>query len=85
MWAPKSQAGIGFKALREFNLALLANRVVVLMSYSSSLLWRVNKAKYSLTSNFMDTNMNGASSYAWRIIFGAKNGKVLEPGPFIEP
>ena len=33
----------------------------------------------------MDTNMNGASSYAWRIIFGAMNGKVLEPGPFVEP
>ena len=32
MWAPKSQAGLGFKALREFNLALLANRVAVLMS-----------------------------------------------------
>ena len=31
-------AGIGFKALREFNLALLANRVAVLMSDSSSLL-----------------------------------------------
>ena len=31
-------AGIGFKALREFNLALLANRVAVLMRDSSSLL-----------------------------------------------
>ena len=31
-------AGIGFKALREFNLALLANRVAVLISDSSSLL-----------------------------------------------
>lgn len=72
MWVPKSQAGIGFKALREFNLALLANRVAVLMSDSRSLLYRVNKARYFLKSKFMEANMNGASSYAWRIIFGAE-------------
>lgn len=74
MWVPKSQAGIGFKVLSEFKLALLANRVAVLMSDSHSLLFRVNKARYSLTSKFMEANMNGASSYAWRIIFEATNG-----------
>jgi len=39
MWVAKSQAGIGFKVLREFKLALLANRVAVLMSDSHSLLY----------------------------------------------
>ena len=44
------------------------------MSDSSSLLHGVNNATYFLTSNFIKVNLNGASSYAWRIICGAMNG-----------
>ncbi|XP_075663437.1 putative mitochondrial protein AtMg00310 [Castanea sativa] len=71
MCLPKDQGGMGFKDLEKFNLALLATQGWRLQTNSSSLFYRVYKAKYFPGCEFMDAEMGKNPSYGWRSIMAA--------------
>ena len=64
MCLPKERGGLGFRDLKKFNLALLAKQGWRLQTNSSSLFYRVYKAKYFPSCDFMDAQLDGQPSYA---------------------
>ena len=58
---PKSQGGLGFKLLKEFNLALLAQQWWKLRPEPNSLAYRVLKDKYFSKCDFMDASLGRRS------------------------
>ena len=69
---PKSQGGMGFKQLKQFNLALLAKQGWWLQMGGESLLYRVFKAKYFPNCDFIQAKMGSNPLYAWRSILAAQ-------------
>ena len=74
----KESGGLGFRDLKTFNLALLAKQGWRLLQQPNSLVFRVFKAKYFPTSDFMEARLGHRPSYAWRSISMAR--KVLKLG-----
>ncbi|KAL4627161.1 hypothetical protein ACB092_05G147900 [Castanea dentata] len=72
MCLPKERGGLGFRDLRTFNLAILAKQGWRLQTNSSSLFYRVYKAKYFPNCDFVDAELGGQPSYAWRSIHAAQ-------------
>ena len=68
---PKSPGGLGFKLLKEFILALLAQQWWKLQLEPNSLAYRVLNAKYFLKCDFMDASL-GRRSYLWRSIMSTQ-------------
>ena len=71
MCLPKERGGLGFRDLKTFNLALLAKQGWRLQTNSSSLFYRVYKAKYFPRCDFVDAELGGQPSYAWKSIHAA--------------
>lgn len=61
----KAQEGMGFKLLKEFNLALLAKQGWKLQTYPNSLVYWVLKDKYFPDCEFLDPTLIKMSSYIW--------------------
>ena len=61
---PKSQGGMGFKQLKQFNLALLAKQGWRLQLSGDSLLYRVFKAKYFPRCDFLQASLGANPSFA---------------------
>lgn len=80
MCLPKEKGGMGFRHLRLFNLALLAKQGWWLQTNSSSLCFRVYKAKYFPSCDFVDENLGCQPSFAWRSIMAARCWCVVEWG-----
>ena len=70
---PKAHGGMGFKQLKQFNLALLAKQGWRLQTGSNSLLFLVFKAKYFPNSDFVHATMGRKPSFAWRSIMAAQD------------
>ena len=70
---PKAQGGLGFKQLKQFNLALLAKQGWRLQLGGDSLLYRVFKVKYFPKSDFLQASLGANPSYAWRSIMARQN------------
>lgn len=64
----KYNGGMGFKSIRDFNLAMLGRQGWRLMNFENSLVGRVFKAKYYPQSNFLDATLGRNPSYVWRSI-----------------
>ena len=71
MCEPKSSGGMGFKKLKQFNLALLAKQGWRLQMDHSSLVYRVLKVKYFPRYEFIEASMGNNPSYTWRSIMAA--------------
>ena len=69
----KACAGVGFKQLKQFNLALLAKQRWRLQSGGDSLVYRVFKARYFPNSDFVHVGMGCNPSYAWRSIMATQD------------
>ena len=62
--APKSCGGMGFKKLKEFNLALLAKQGWRLQQSYDSLVYKVLKAKYFPTNDFSQAVLGKSIMFA---------------------
>ena len=70
--APKAYGGMGFKQLKQFNLAMLAKQGWRLQIGTDSLLYRVFKSKYFPNCEFVDASLGRNPSFAWRSIMAAQ-------------
>ena len=81
---PKACGGMGFKQLKQFNLAMLAKQRWRLQSRNDSLLYKVFKAKYFPGCDFVDASLGKKPSFAWRSILAAqaivRNGRRWQVG-----
>ena len=70
---PKNQGGMGFKLLKEFNLALLAKQGWKLQTETNSLAYKVLKAKYFPNCEFVEAIVGRRPSYLWQSIMVAQH------------
>uniref|UniRef100_A0A2N9HCI6 Reverse transcriptase domain-containing protein n=1 Tax=Fagus sylvatica TaxID=28930 RepID=A0A2N9HCI6_FAGSY len=70
---PKQMGGMGFRDLRKFNEALLAKQVWRLTHDTSSLFYRVFKAKFFPHGTILDCPSSTRGSYAWQSILKARD------------
>ena len=78
MCLPKEKGGMGFRDLKLFNIALLAKQGWRLQTNSSSLFYRVYKAKYFLRCDFLEATLGSQPSFSWRSILSAQ--AIVERG-----
>ena len=69
---------MGFKRLQQFNLALLAKQGWRLQTCQNSLLYRVLKAKYFPSCDFLHATIGNNPSYTWHSILATKS--IVEKG-----
>ncbi|KAM6583445.1 hypothetical protein CsatB_010447 [Cannabis sativa] len=69
----KHARGLGFRSLRDFNLALLGNQYCCLLVNADSLVSRLYKAKYYATGNLFTGGLGDNPSFIWRSILEAKD------------
>ena len=79
---PKSYGGIGFKHIRNFNVAMLGRQGWRLITNPSSLVSRLFKARYYPNADFTQAKLGSNPSYAWRSILAAQ--KILIQGSRVQ-
>ena len=75
---PKPEGGMGFKDLRQFNLAMLAKQGWRLMQDQEMLAFKCLKARYFPRCHFLEASDSPNSSYTWKSIMAAK--PILQRG-----
>ncbi|XP_010468816.1 PREDICTED: uncharacterized protein LOC104748941 [Camelina sativa] len=68
----KSEGGLGFRALEQFNDAMLAKQYWQLIHYPSSLMARVLRGRYFWNSHPLQAKKPYSPSFAWWSIFSTK-------------
>ncbi|KAL8108548.1 hypothetical protein AgCh_024858 [Apium graveolens] len=58
--------GLGFKKLREFNVAMLAKQAWRIVNEVNPLVTKVMRARYFAGSNFLEAKLGNNPSYVWR-------------------
>lgn len=61
----KSQGGMGFRFVRDFNIALLGNQGWRLIQYPEKLVSRIYKARYYPQGNFLNAKIGSNPSFIW--------------------
>jgi ribonuclease HI len=69
---PKNQGGMGFRDLRNFNLALIAKQGWNIMTKPHTLVAKIYKSRYFPKSSFFNSKLGHNPSYAWRGIWKAR-------------
>ncbi|KAL4297103.1 hypothetical protein GQ457_12G013590 [Hibiscus cannabinus] len=69
---PKAMGGMGFRNLKEFNVALLGKQVWRLYKERDTLCYKVLSAKYFRDGNIFDAELKERSSFIWSAIYKAK-------------
>uniref|UniRef100_A0A803PUK7 Reverse transcriptase domain-containing protein n=1 Tax=Cannabis sativa TaxID=3483 RepID=A0A803PUK7_CANSA len=69
----KSKGGMGFRNLRDFNLALLGKQGWRILVNHNSLVGRIFKARYFPTTSFFNSELGGNPSFIWPSLFETKN------------
>lgn len=69
----KSEGGLGFRKLHEFNVALLGKQAWRLITRPESMVSKVYKARYYPTGNFLSAELGSNPSYVWRSILESQN------------
>lgn len=68
LFKPKRDGGMGFRILRDFNLAMLAKQAWRFHTNPHSLLAKCYKAKYYTLTDILQATTGSSPSYAWRSI-----------------
>ena len=71
--APKASGGMGFKSLKEFNLAMLAKQGWRLQQRQNSLTHHVLKSKYFPHYDFSQAMLGNNPSFMWRSLMAAQD------------
>ncbi|XP_060966655.1 uncharacterized mitochondrial protein AtMg00310-like [Cannabis sativa] len=69
----KKGGGMGFRDLRDFNLALLGKQGWCLLTRPHSLATKVFKARYFADGNFLSAKLGSNPSFVWQSIFEAQD------------
>ena len=81
---PKREGGMGFCAIRDFNVAMLAKQGWRLLQDHGSLLYGCFKDRYFPRSTFLEASDVPNSSYVWKSLIAAqpilKKKKMLLDG-----
>lgn len=84
MCKKKTEGGLGFRSLRDFNVALLGKQGWRLTQHPNSLVSKVFQARYYPNSSFLMAKVGSNPSYIWRSIMEAqtllKRGVVRRVG-----
>lgn len=70
---PKKWGGLGFRRLKDFNMAMLTKQAWRLIKHPSSLAAKIMKAKYYPHSHFVDASRGGNPSFVWSSLLETKN------------
>uniref|UniRef100_A0A803P512 Reverse transcriptase domain-containing protein n=1 Tax=Cannabis sativa TaxID=3483 RepID=A0A803P512_CANSA len=70
--AHKANGGMGFRDLRDFNLALLAKQGWRLLTCGDTLMGKIFKARYFSTGSFLTATLGSNPSYIWRSVLEAQ-------------
>lgn len=62
----KEDGGLGFKSLREFNIAMLTKQAWRIINEENPLVTRIMRARYFPKSSFFDAKLGSNPSYVWR-------------------
>ncbi|KAF5475998.1 hypothetical protein F2P56_007746 [Juglans regia] len=73
MCKPKVVGGLGFKDLETFNMDMLAKQSWRLLQYKDGLFYKVYIARYFSNSTLFEAPLDSSPSFAWRMIWEAKN------------
>lgn len=74
----KHAGGLGFRNLRDFNLAMLGKQCWRLITNADSLVARVYKAKYYADKDFLQSSIGNSPSFIWRSLIKVR--KVILEG-----
>ncbi|KAM6568466.1 hypothetical protein CsatB_016451 [Cannabis sativa] len=74
----KSFGGIGFRDIRNYNLALLGKQAWRLLTDQSSLVTKIYKARYFPKDTFLNANVGNNPSFIWKSIVESKD--VIKAG-----
>ncbi|KAM6569414.1 hypothetical protein CsatB_017399 [Cannabis sativa] len=69
----KSKGGMGFRHLRDFNVAMLAKQGWRLLTRPNSLVAKVFKARYYSNGSFFTAKLGSNPSYVWRSVLEAQD------------
>lgn len=70
---PLDQGGLGFRDLKDFNLALLAKQLWRIIHFPSSFLARILKGRYFWYSNPLEVNKANSPSYGWTSMLATRD------------
>ncbi|CAN0919889.1 Uncharacterized mitochondrial protein AtMg00310 [Linum grandiflorum] len=73
MVCPKAEGGMGFRDLRDFNMALLAKQLCNLHQRPDTLIGRIMKAKYYKNSSVLEAVEGYKPSFIWRSLMSAQD------------
>ncbi|XP_060957652.1 uncharacterized protein LOC133029176 [Cannabis sativa] len=73
MCASKSEGGLGFRNLHDFNLAMLAKQGWRLLCKPDSLAGKIYKARYYPHSDFLTAELGNNPSFVWRSIWSSQD------------
>lgn len=69
----KFNGGMGFRNLRDFNIAMLGNQAWRLLTRPEKLLSRIFKARYYPSGSFLSAKLGSSPSYIWRSVLAAQS------------
>lgn len=74
----KSNGGMGFRSVRDFNLALLGNQGWRLLKHPDKLVSRIFKARYYPNGTFLNATIGSNPSYVWRSVLESQ--QIIKAG-----
>lgn len=69
----KSAGGLGFRNIRDFNVALLGKQRWRMIEYPELLVSKIYKVRYFSDNTFLNAKIGGNPSYIWRSIMEAQS------------
>lgn len=73
MCKAKAAGGLGFRSIRDFNIALLGKQIWRLLQYPDRLVSKIFKARYYPQGSVLSAKTGSNPSYIWRSIIEAQS------------